>query len=66
MTTISLCVTDETGSGCGAELPRAGTNLEHLDHDQDCTKPGVRTCRGCGSSSAGHYSESVWPETRPS
>ena len=36
MTTISLCVADETGPGCGAELPRAGTNLEHLDHDQDC------------------------------
>ena len=34
MNAISVCTADEAGPGCGAELPRAGTNLEHCDHDR--------------------------------
>jgi hypothetical protein len=59
--TPKVCTADEDGPGCGAPLPRKGSDQEHLDHTSDCPR---RYCVGCGTSVGGHFPGCSWPTAR--
>lgn len=49
----TVCVSDgRGGGGCGAELKRAGSDQEHLDHEAECPR---RRCSSCLTVTGLHF-----------